>query len=178
MAQLDLFFKHLLEFEGGFVNNPADPGGATNKGITLATFQIHAQPLLGIPPNLANLKALTDEQAFKIYKAAYWDVLHGDEIPDQPLAEILFDFYVNAGGNAVRLLQKLLNEKPTGAMLNADGLFGAATLKALLAAEPVDLYRRYKAGRRAYYQDLAARRPALAQFLKGWLRRTDSFADR
>lgn len=178
MANLEHYFKQLLAFEGGYVNDPADPGGATNKGITLQTFARHAQSLLGIAPSLENLRALTDDQAFRIYKSAYWDPLHGDEIGDQPLAEILFDFYVNAGGNAIKLLQSLLNKGGTMPALSVDGSFGAATWRALQQAEPINLYRQYKSGRREYYQNLAARRPAMAKFLKGWLRRTDSFPER
>jgi lysozyme family protein len=178
MADMNLYFKKLLAYEGGYVNDPADPGGATNKGVTLKTFSAYAQPLLNIEPTLENLRALTDEQAFKIYKKEYWDRLHCDEIGDQLLAEIIFDFYVNAGGNAVRLLQRLLADGGVAGAIVVDGAFGPATLSALLKAEPVDLYRRYKAGRRAYYQNLVAQKPALAKFLNGWLRRTDSFPDR
>jgi lysozyme family protein len=178
MADLHKYFPRLLAFEGGFVDDKDDPGGATNKGVTMTTFKRYARPLLGIEPSLDNLRALTDEQAFAIYKAGYWDPLHGDEIEDQPLAEIFFDFYVNAGGSAVRLLQQELNGLAAKPPLAVDGVFGPGTLRALQQADAVALYRRYKTGRRAYYQDLAARRPTLAKFLKGWLRRVDSFPDR
>jgi lysozyme family protein len=171
MASLDHYFAHLLAFEGGYVNDPVDPGGATNKGVTMQTFTRYAKTLLGVEPTLENLRTLTVEQARKIYKTGYWDTLHCDEIPDQALAEIIFDFYVNAGSNAVRLLQQILK-------LMEDGVFGPATLRALLAADPISLYRDFKAGRRDYYRRLVKRRPSLDKFLKGWLRRTDSFPDR
>src|SRR5215213_788482 len=61
MASLDLYLPQLLQFEGGFVDDPSDPGGATNRGITLATFQRYAQPLLGEQPTLDALRALTPE---------------------------------------------------------------------------------------------------------------------
>jgi lysozyme family protein len=178
MANFEHYFAHLLAFEGGYVNDPVDPGGATNKGITMQTFTRYAPSLLGIEPTLDNLRALTDEQARKIYKTRYWDALHCDDIPDQTLAEIVFDFYVNSGANAVRLLQQILNEAGANPRLSVDGVFGPGTLSALLAAEPIALYRRYKTGRRAYYQNLVVKRPHLVKFLKGWLRRTDSFPDR
>jgi lysozyme family protein len=177
MASLDIFFPHLLRFEGGFVNDPDDPGGATNKGITLATLGRYANTL-GIAPTIANLQALSDEQALRIYRTGYWDPLHADDIADQALAEIIFDFHVNAGAAAVRLLQSALNGIGTKSPLVVDGAMGPATVAALLSADALLLYRAYKQGRIDYYRDLVRRRPALAKFLNGWVRRVNSFPDR
>src|SRR5690349_11912895 len=153
MASLDIFFPHLLRFEGGFVNDPDDPGGATNKGITLATLARYAG-MLGIAPTIVSLRALSDEQALRIYRMGYWDPLHADQIADQPLAEIIFDFHVNAGAAAVRLLQRVLNESGTKPPLVVDGAMGPGTLRALLSADALVLYRAYKQGRIDYYRDL------------------------
>ncbi|KMM74174.1 N-acetylmuramidase [Xanthomonas sp. NCPPB 1128] len=177
MADFNAFFPTLLKHEGGFVNDPVDPGGATNKGITLATFRIYAKSLLQLEPTLDNLRALTDAQAVVIYKTCYWNAVHGDEIALQPLANILFDFQVNAGNNAIKLLQRVLNAQTATLKLPEEGKLGPATLAALKAADQRDLYARYKQGRRDYYQRLVAARPPLAKFLKGWLARTDSFPD-
>ncbi|WP_369981268.1 glycoside hydrolase family 108 protein [Xanthomonas bundabergensis] len=177
MADFDAFFPTLLKHEGGFVNDPVDPGGATNKGITLGTFRLYAKSLLQLEPTLDNLRALSDAQAGVIYKACYWNAVHGDQIALQPLADILFDFQVNAGGNATRLLQRVLNDQTPALQLPADGKFGAATLAALLAADQRDLYARYKQGRRDYYRRLVDAKPALGRFLKGWLARVDAFPD-
>lgn len=178
MASLERFFPHLLQFEGGFVNDPADPGGATNKGITLTTFQRYAAAVLGVAPTLENLRGLSDAQAFSIYKVGYWDPLHADDIVDQPLAEILFDFHVNAGAAAVRVLQGALNDTGAKPRLAADGVMGQGTLQALLATDQVGLYRIYKQRRIDFYQDLVERKPSLAKFLNGWLKRVNSFPDR
>jgi lysozyme family protein len=175
MADFNAFFPKLLGFEGGFVDDPADPGGATNKGITMKTFSGCARNLLGIEPTLGNLKALTDEQAGKIYKALYWDKVRGDDIALQELADIVFDFYVNAGGNATKLLQKVMNA--AGAHVAVDGAIGPATIQALQGLDQKDIYRRYKQGRIDYYRDLAANHPSLAKFLKGWLNRVNAFPD-
>src|SRR6266700_4463918 len=177
MASFDAFFPTLLKHEGGFVNDPADPGGATNKGVTLATFQNCAKKYLGLEPTLDNLKALSDAQAAKIYKPLYWDEVRGDEIALQELANIVFDFQVNAGGSAAKLLQRVLNDLGATPPLSVDGDVGAGTMSALKAADPEAVYRAYKQGRIAYYQDLVAKRPALAKFLKGWLIRMNSFPD-
>ena len=78
MASFQVFLPLLLRFEGGFVDDPADPGGATNKGITLQTFQAHARQLLAVAPTLENLKNLSDAQAGTLYKALYWDRARGE----------------------------------------------------------------------------------------------------
>ena len=80
MASFDAFFPTLLKHEGGFVDDPVDRGGATNKGITMKTFQTCARQYLNTDPTLDNLKALTDAQAAKIYKSMYWDKVRGDDI--------------------------------------------------------------------------------------------------
>lgn len=170
MANFDQYLPQLLQFEGGYVDDPADPGGATNKGITLRTFQVHAQTLLGVAPTLANLQALSDQQAATLYRSLYWDPLQGDQIALQCLAEDLFDFYVNAGVHAVFLLQRLL-----GAPVAVDGVFGADTLAALQASDQRSLYARYRQGRLDYYRQLAAQHPLLQRFLAGWLRRAQWF---
>ncbi|MEG3788949.1 glycosyl hydrolase 108 family protein [Lysobacter sp. CCNWLW3] len=170
MANFDLYFPQLLRFEGGYVDDPNDPGGATNKGITLRTFQTYAERVLNLAPTLANLQALSDEQAGVLYRALYWDALRCDQIQLQCLAEDLFDFYVNAGVHAVFLIQRLL-----GAPVAVDGVFGHDSLAALEAADQRTLYARYRQGRIDYYRLLAAQHPVLTRFLAGWLRRAQWF---
>ncbi|MBX9403126.1 N-acetylmuramidase [Lysobacter sp. BMK333-48F3] len=170
MAYFQTYLPQLLRFEGGYVDNPYDPGGATNMGITLSTFEAHSQTLLGIAPTLNDLRALTQAQAGTLYKTLYWDPLHGDAIALQYLADIVFDFYVNAGFHAIVLLQQLL-----GPPLCVDGRFGPETLAALLKADQPQLYARYRAGRIAYYCQLAQAHPLLQRFLAGWLARAHWF---
>lgn len=177
MADFKSFFPTLLRHEGGFVNDPADPGGATNKGITLATFNRCAQSLLGVAPSITTLRALTDDQAATIYKALYWDAIRGDQIALQPLANIIFDFNVNAGAQAVRLLQRVLNDLGASPQLAIDGVMGAGTAAAIGKADAYAVYARYKQGRVDYYKALVERRPSLQKFLKGWLARVASFPD-
>jgi len=177
MASFDAFFPTLLRFEGGFVDDPADPGGATNKGITMQTFSGCAKRLLGIEPTLANLRALTDAQAGKIYKPLYWDKVSGDDIALQDLADIVFDFYVNAGMHATRLLQTVMNAAGAHPSVAVDGDIGSLTIGALEALDQRDVYRRYKQGRIEYYRNLAASNPSLAKFLNGWLNRVNAFPD-
>ncbi|MBV8895990.1 MAG: hypothetical protein JO051_05750 [Acidobacteriaceae bacterium] len=177
MANFDLFIPMVLKSEGGFVDDPDDHGGATNKGVTFKTFCGCAQKLLNVDPTLDNLKALTDAQACTIYRANYWQPAHGDEMASQDLANIVCDFYVNGGpGNAATLLQQVMNDM--GAHVKVDGSVGPQTMQALATLDQAEVYQRYKAGRIAYYQKLARDEPSQQKFLKGWLNRiNNSFPD-
>jgi lysozyme family protein len=101
--------------------------------------------------------------------------MRGDDLPLQELANIVCDFYVNAGTNATKLLQTVMNDM--GCKIPVDGAIGPATMAALSALDHVEVYRRYKAGRIAYYNNLVQRQPSLGKFLKGWLNRVNSFPD-
>ena len=173
MANFDLFLPILLKFEGGYVNDPADPGGETNKGITMKTFKAFAKPLLGIAATSANLKALTNEQAGVIYKAQYWDKIQCDDIALQELANFLCDFYVNAGANATRVFQKVL--KSMGGELTVGGGVGPETMKALAGLDQKEVYRNFRQGRLDYYQGLIKKNPKLKKFSKGWTNRVNAF---
>lgn len=172
MASFDLFLPLLLKFEGGYVDDPEDPGGETNKGVTMATFRECCHALLGIDPTSENLKGLTDAQAGILYQARYWDKMQGDSIGLQDLANIVCDFYVNAGTNATKLLQQVLNSM--GAQVVADGAIGPASVQALAGLDQVAVYRQYKQERIGYYENLAQKYP---KYLPGWLDRVRSFPD-
>ncbi len=170
MASFDLFLPMLLRIEGGYVDDPTDPGGETNKGITMATFRQCSHELLGLDPTSANLKALADAQAGIIYRALYWNKMNGDNFNSQHLANMTCDFYVNAGTNATILLQRTLNGM--GAHVVEDGSIGPASIQAMNGLDPTEIYRRYKQGRIKFYQGLGQRFP---QFLQGWLNRVNTF---
>jgi lysozyme family protein len=172
MASFDLFLPILLRFEGGFVDDPTDPGGETNKGITMMTFQQCSHELLGIDPTSQKLRGLTDGEAGIIYRALYWNKISGVDIQLQELAIIVCDFYVNSGTHATLLLQRILNTM--GAHVVEDGSIGPACIQALNGLCQSDVYRQYKQGRINYYQSLGQRFP---QFLKGWLNRVSAFPD-
>lgn len=175
MPEFSHYLPKILRHEGGFVNDPDDPGGATNKGVTLETFRRYAVSDLGVEPTLENLKQLTDDQAGIIYKKRYWDRLRGDEISDSELAYHVTDFYINAGNNAVKVLQQTLNELGAEPPLVVDGLFGKNTLRAMNAADAAAVYVAFRNNRIAYYERIAERRPALQKFLRGWRNRANSF---
>ncbi len=167
------FLPQILKFEGGFVNDPDDPGGATNKGITIATFQRHAQTVLGITPTLENLKNITDAQAGKIYELIYWNKLLAEDINDVQVAYQYVDFYINAGSNAIKVMQRSLNN--LGQNVSDDGVMGPKTLEAINAVGGEQLFDEFKKNRQQYYVNLADRRPKMKKFLPGWTNRTQKF---
>jgi lysozyme family protein len=154
MARFDDAVNITLQWEGGYVNDPADPGGETNFGISKRDH-----------PNV-DIKNLTVDQAKGIYKQSYWKDLYG-EITSQVAGNKLFDMGVNIGvGTAVRLLQFAL-------AVTVDGIFGVNTLAAVNNAGE-SILAPYKQALAQHYQDLVVRNPNLSKFLNGWLRRANS----
>ncbi|MCE5335239.1 MAG: N-acetylmuramidase [Desulfobacteraceae bacterium] len=148
-----------LGFEGGYANDPADPGGETNFGISARAY-----------PHL-NIKALTKQAAIEIYYRDYWQALGCDMITDPAVAGGVFDMAVNAGPvAAVRLLQRTLNRiGPDG--LAEDGKLGIKSLEAANEfPQPALLAAELKLSRIAYYVDLAIKK-GMGRFLAGWVRR-------
>lgn len=173
MADFHKFFPTLLKFEGGFSDDPFDSGGATNMGITLVTFKRYGATLLGTHPTVEGLRNLTKEQAGKIYKIEYWDTIFGDEISFQPLADIVFDFYVNAGHHAIELLFNVLNSQ--GGHFDVRTTLHSAVIDSLRYHDILQVYSEYREGRKGYYRALAHRHPVNRRFLKGWLNRVAMF---
>ena len=111
----------VLKHEGGFVNDPHDKGGATNKGVTQAVYDGYRR-IRGRGPQ--SVKFISTEEIRAIYKLQYWDKVHGDYLPSG-LDYAMFDFAVNSGvGRASKYLQAVLG-------VPQDGVIGARTLGAI-----------------------------------------------
>ena len=150
----DIIVK-VLHHEGGYVNDPKDPGGETNFGIAKRSH-----------PDV-DIKNLTEDKAKSIYKEHYWDKNKVEELPYQ-LRHIYFDMCVNQGkGRAVKILQQAANAK--GASLKVDGGLGPKTLAAIEDSN-VEL-QRVRSYRVKYYADLVTRKPDLEKFYYGWFKR-------
>ncbi len=169
--------------EGGWVDDPDDPGGATNHGVTLATLTRLGMDLDGDGHvTRADLRALSPAHARDIFMAHYFRRPGIYRLPKE-LHATVFDMYVNAGANAVRLLQRLLNEM--GHAIAVDGVIGPQTIEAarLAAARaPRHLADAYGIARRNYYYRLGDMRPPLRKFARrrdggkgGWIRRAEEF---
>ncbi len=154
----DVALVAVLKHEGGWADHPADPGGATMKGVTLKTYS----DWLGRPASKEELRNISDDHLKTIYKTRYWDAVRGDDLPSG-LDHAVFDMAVNSGpGRAVRMLQSAVGATP-------DGALGPKTLAAVKAQDPVALIETYQRNRQHFLEAL----PTFATFGKGWTRRVE-----
>ncbi|MCW0235222.1 MAG: hypothetical protein OJJ21_16595 [Ferrovibrio sp.] len=149
---LSLVLKH----EGGWSDHPADPGGATMKGVTLANFRRYVKP----NATKADLKAITDEQIATVYRRFYWDAVAGAELPDG-VDYAVFDFAVNSGpSRAAKYLQAVVG-------VTQDGKIGPATVKASRQMAQASIIHKLCDDRLAFLKRLST----WPTFGKGWERR-------
>ncbi|MEQ1651089.1 MAG: TIGR02594 family protein [Hyphomicrobium sp.] len=157
---------HVLEMEGGFSDDPYDPGGPTNKGITLGDFakwRGETVTALSRATLIAALKEIPDAAVSAIYRTRYWQPASCADLGDG-VALMHFDAAVNHGiGGAIRLLQAALG-------VTADGEIGPQTLSAARTQPAHAIIERYAELRRARYRAL----PHFWRFGRGWLRRVDA----
>jgi lysozyme family protein len=171
MVNFDKAFDIVLGFEGGHSNDTDDAGGETKYGITKETARAHGYQ--------GDMKALTLDDAKKIYKSAYWDALNLDLVVDAQAAREAFDIAVNMGvGTAGKFIQHALNLLNRNAAswpdIAEDGVIGTQTLTVLNDLQAKDLASFYKAlnalqGKR--YIEICERDPRQEKFFRGWLLR-------
>lgn len=175
--------EEIVAREGGYVNDPDDPGGATKWGVTIHTMRRLGLDLTGdgrVTP--ADVRKLSRAQAVDIFIRHYFEKPRISGLPDVLHASV-FDMYVNAGGNAVKILQRLLRDM--GQPVDVDGAIGPQTRAAAAAAyqvAPAHLADAYAIARRNYYFRLADRRPASRKYARtrsgqkgGWIKRAEEF---
>lgn len=169
--------------EGGYVNDPDDPGGATNYGVTIHTMRRLGLDLDGDGDvDTSDVKALSRAQAVDIFVQHYFERPKISRLPSI-LHATVFDMYVNAGGNAVKILQRLLVDM--GYAVSVDGALGPQTVGAAQSAQkkaPDHLADAYGIARRNYYFRIADRRPASRKYARtrnggkgGWIKRAEEF---
>lgn len=172
--------------EGGYVNDPDDPGGATNYGVTIGTMRNLGLDLDGDGDvDVADVRRMTPDRARAIFIQHYFNRPRIDELTETLQASV-FDMYVNAGNNAVKILQRLLRDM--GHEISVDGVIGPQTIAATAlaqAAAPRHLSDAYGIARRNYYYRLGDRSPKLRKFARrrnggkgGWIVRAEEFISR
>ncbi|MQQ07019.1 peptidoglycan-binding protein [Epibacterium sp. SM1979] len=175
--------RAIVAREGGFVQDPDDPGGATKHGVTLATLRTLGKDLDGDRDiDAGDVKALTRRDASEIFVEHYFTKPRIGLLPEA-LQDSVFDMQVNAGANAVMILQRLLRQM--GYDIVVDGRIGPQTAKAAQAAAEINalaLRDAYGIARRNYYFAIADRRPASRKYARtrsgakgGWIKRAEEF---
>lgn len=149
MAKFEDAIDFVLRNEGGLVENPSDPGGLTNYGISQRRY-----------PHL-DIRNLSLDQAKEIYKRDFWLF---DGVTYQAVATKLFDSYVNMEHAAVKLAQAIVGA-------TQDGFYGPNTEAKINAMDPVKFLSYYRVWLVQHYQDIVTKHPEEHVFLKGWLRR-------
>ena len=183
MDQVREIAREIVAREGGYVDDPDDPGGATKHGVTVNTLR-----RLGLDLNAdgtvdaADVRRLTEAQAEDIFIRHYYEAPRIDRLPAVLRASV-FDMYVNAGANAVRILQRLLRQM--GQDVAVDGVIGPQTSEAAQIAArtaPGHIADAYAIARRNYYLHIADKRPASRKFARtragakgGWILRAEEF---
>ena len=161
----DTLVSAAIAREGGFVDHPADHGGATNMGITQAVYDQwridQRQPTLSV-------RLITQDEVTRIYFRNYWAVARCPLVPES-VRDIHFDSAINHGvSRAIKLLQ-------TACGTPADGVFGKATIASLAASKPDLLRARYINSRYRFYGEIINRDRTQLDFIAGWLQRMSGF---
>ncbi|MDT8855839.1 holin-associated N-acetylmuramidase [Paracoccaceae bacterium Fryx2] len=183
MKSVQTIAEEIVAREGGYVNDPDDPGGATKYGVTLATMRRLGLDVTGDGAvTVEDVKRLTRAQAARIFVEHYFNAPRIAALPEV-LQASLFDMYVNAGSNAVKVLQRLLTDM--GFPCDPDGVIGPLTIRAAQAAAeaaPTHLADAYAIARRNYYYAIADARPASRKYARrrdggkgGWITRAEEF---
>ena len=156
MSNFEKAVSVVLAHEGGYVNNPHDPGGETKYGISKRSY-----------PHV-DIKNLTIAKAKQIYFDDFWKPYRYEEIVDDAMATKLFDTSVNTGTKrGVKFIQQALNQM--GKSLVVDGVFGPGTLAAINSVDNSVLLNVYRSVQAEYYKSLVAADPKKAVFIRGWL---------
>jgi len=170
-----------LKQEGGFVNDPVDPGGATNWGMSIRFLKNDAGDADGDgfldgdidkdgDIDVDDIKNMTVEEARKLYRIYFWDKYDYDTIVDFTVAARVFDMTVNMGPRQTgKIVQRALNN--CGQNVGVDGAIGKNTFAAINCTDPEMLMAEIRQEHAQFYIDLIAAKPKFEKYRKGWLRR-------
>ena len=171
MANVNQLAPFILKWEGGFVNDPADLGGATNMGVTIGAWKSCGYDKDGDGDiDVDDLRLLTREDVVnRVLKPHYWDRWKADDIKSQSVANILVDWVWASGVHGIKIPQRLLG-------VTVDGIVGPKTLAAVNARNPRELFDMIKIARFDFIEDICRKRPANNKFKRGWMNRINDIA--
>jgi lysozyme family protein len=169
MADIRPYFRKLLPWEGGYVNDPVDAGGATNMGVTLATWRMMGYDKDGDGDiDSDDIRLLTPDDAMMVCKKGYWDKWQADKILNQSVAEQLVDWLWGSGYWGIKIPQRILG-------LKEDGRVGPVTLAAVNNADQEDFFNKVKQARIDFINAIFRRDPRQLKFKRGWMGRVNAF---
>ena len=172
MADSKILAPLILKWEAGYSSNTKDKGNydnkenliGSNKGITPSTFYM----AFGHYPTIDEMKGLTSEQFNIVFKRLFWDKYQADKINNQSIANILVDWFWGSGYWGIKIPQKILG-------LLSDGVVGVATLTKINNVEQKKFFDQVKQARIDFVNNIVKNDLEQQIFLKGWLRRIDSY---
>ena len=170
MADINKIVPFILKWEGGFINDKDDLGGATNKGITFDTYKLYCKSKKLKAPTIQDLKLISNKEWIDILKTLYWDKWRADEITNQEIANMLVDWLWNSGSYGIKIPQEILK-------VTVDGVVGEKTITALNKENPKILFKKIKDSRLKFIDDICKSRPANLKFKKGWLNRINNLPE-
>lgn len=169
MAKVELLLPKILEFEGGYVNDPLDKGGSTNLGITLATWRQVGYDKDGDGDiDSDDIRLLNSVDAMRVLKKNYWDRWKADLIKNQSIAEILVDWVWGSGKWGVIIPQRILG-------VVADGVIGQKTIDAVNNSNQPDFHDSIRRARIKFIDDIIANNPSQKKFENGWKNRVNKY---
>lgn len=174
MASFDLFKVILAKVEGGYQALAGDRGNynslnqlvGTNFGISARFYET----IIGRPPTVADMKAITLPQANSIYKKHFWDAIHGDYLINQSVANIIADHTVNGGEYPIARQVQLILKNKFSKTITIDGDIGPKTAQLINSVNQAQLFDEIKKARYQLYVAIGG------QFLNTWLNRLNVFS--
>jgi len=170
MADFSKAFELMIAHEGGYVNDPDDPGGETYKGVARKIFsKWNGWTTIDILKRQSGFPASLDKNEdlqsaiSDFYRVNFWDKINGDQISDQRVASSIFDFAVNAGsGTSSSLAQMVVGAK-------ADGVIGQNSLKSINDFDPEHFLSAFTVAKIARYVSIVKKRPTSRKYFYGWV---------
>lgn len=178
MADFEKAYKKTSVNEGGYVNDPDDPGGETYRGVSRRYHPDwegwktvdKMKKFDGFPKNLdtdVTLQCLVKD----FYREKFWNTVKGDSIHNQTIAESIYDFGVNAHyKNSIVLAQETLN-------IRADGIIGTVTIHAINTCDPIKFLKYFAMEKIGYYMAICRRRSKSRKYLYGWIKRAFEYVE-
>lgn len=173
MADYNQAFQLVIANEGGYVNDPDDPGGETYKGVARKIYSkwegwtkidmLKRQQ--GFPANLDRDVDL-QQDIVDFYRLNYWDRIKGDDILNQDIANSVFDFAVNAGVSTSASLAQMVVDSP------ADGVIGPKTIEGINSFNPDHFLASFTVRKISRYVDICLKRPESKKYFFGWVIRS------